>query len=174
MGRTLNDLVVRICSELDENPGDSTVTGNIKKFVNTVYKDVATKEKLERRIAITTTNGIISKPSDFYDISDILYNDLSIQFEERGSDIYIFLPTFDVTDDTACDVDMLYFYIPPDLEDADTPLTNQANDDLIVAGAKYIYLQSDNQYSKAEVHNRDYNTLPVRRTRKSMEWKVVR
>ncbi|HEX9058920.1 MAG TPA: hypothetical protein VF941_01930 [Clostridia bacterium] len=174
MGRTLNDLVVRICTELDENPGDSTVTGSIKKFINTIYKDVAIKEKLERRVTISASNGIISKPSDFYDVSDIFYNDCSMEFEERGSDIYVFLPAFDITNDTACDVDMLYFYIPPDLGDTDTPLTNQANDDLIVAGAKYIYLQSDNQYSKAEVHNRDYNILPVRRMRKSMEWKVVR
>ncbi len=174
MERTLNDLVARICTELDENPGDTAVTGALKKFINTAYKDVAIREKLEKSITITAINGIISKPQDYYDVSDIFYNNCSMEFEERGSDIYVLLPAFDINDDTACDVDMLYFYIPADLGDTDTPLTNQANDDLIVAGAKYIYLQSDNQYSKAEVHNRDYNTLPVRRTRKNMQFKVER
>lgn len=165
MGRTLLEMVTRVCDELDENTGDPSITSKLKKFINTAYKDVAKREGLEKSISVVAVNNTIPLPTDFYRVSKIYSGGSIIDYSEETDHIAV---------DSSGDMALFYFYIPADLGDNDTPLTNQGNDDSIINFAKYIYLQSDDQYSKAEVHNRDYNTQPIKRIHKAIEFKVVR
>jgi hypothetical protein len=158
-------MVNRICDELDEGSGDSLATSKLKKFVNTAYKDVAKREGLEKAMDIVAVNNTLPLPADFYRVSKVYYDGDIIDYNEEEN--YISVDGFG-------SMKLFYFYIPADLGDNDTPLTNPGNDDSIINYAKYIYLQSDDQYGKAEVHNRDYNTQPIRRIHKAMEFKVVR
>lgn len=164
MARTLLDLANRVCDELDENKDDYNTITKVKKFINTIYKQVAKREGLEKYVEVSVTNYLITKPSDYFRVSKVIYVK-ELDYEEQEDKILV---------PTNGDMTLYYYYIPDDLTDSQEPLTNEANDDLIVSGTKFLYLQSENQYNKAEAHNRDYNTLPVKKTKKVIQFKVER
>jgi hypothetical protein len=151
--------------DVDENPPDGTTAAKLKTYLNRAYKEVAKRELLEKPIDVTAVDGKITKPYDFYYLKKVLFNNEAISSEEVAG--YI-----SVSDDG--DMTLIYAYIPVDLTDNDTPLTNPGNDEAIFSFAKYLYFRSEGMPADAETSLRDFETYKIHRPKKNLSFSVVR
>jgi hypothetical protein len=156
MGRTLLDLATRIADDVDEKTTDAAVMEKIKRYINRFYKDVAKRQKCDEKV-VTAIDGIFSKPLYFKKGVQLLYNDAPIDFQESGTNI---------TCEKSGDLTFIYeidYESLPDLTDGTEPLTFEANDEIIISGAKYGYWKSEDKYNKAEIEKRDFETSHLKK-----------
>lgn len=150
------DLVNIILVDIDSD--DYETKTKIKKFLNRAYKELVKKDKIYKQISlISDDNGYISKPSDFYKISCVLFDDKEIPYEEDKDKIRIPFKNRGVI--------LEYAYIPNDLSDNDELQTNELNNEWLIAYTKYLYYQSEEEFDKAEVFRRDYESFPITKKR---------
>jgi hypothetical protein len=167
MGRTLTDLINTICLDIDEDNTDSLVVSKLTSFVNRGYKELAKKDLIETSSDVVVTDYTIAKPSDYFKVSKILYNDLPIKWSDEESNILV---------DWNGNMTLFYYRIPLDLTGSSAPVTQQENDEVIIQYAKYLYWQSENKYDKAEAHRRDYQELlyKVKPRKRTLQFTVER
>ena len=165
LGRTLTDLVKSVCDEIGADSSNTTTSILLKKFINKAYKELAIREGIEKSISVATNNYLITKPSDFYKVSKIVYQDSILPYSEEESYIRV---------DYEGDMTLHYYKTVSDMGDNDTPETHLANDSFIIDFAKYKYHQHEEEYDKAEVAKRDYETFNIRKSKKSLQFAVVR
>lgn len=157
----LIDIVEKILIDIDLN--DYETQEKIKKFLNRAYKELIKKDKIYKQISVTSDeNGYFLKPSDFYKMGCVLFDDNEIPYEEYKDKIRIGLPNRTVI--------LEYAYIPNDLDYNDELQTNPLNDEYLIAYAKYLYFQSEEEFNKAEIFKRDYETYPI--VKKPVKFKI--
>jgi hypothetical protein len=165
LARTLLDLATVLSTDIDESRAKAPTIIKLKSFINRSYKEVAKRQRLEKSVSVTATNGQITKPSDFYIVVKIEYDGELIPYEEEAD--YISVP-YDGS------MALYYRYIPVDLTDADEPKTNIGNDQAIINYARYLFFQSEGMGDEAETALRDFETSKIKTTKKKLNFIVVR
>jgi hypothetical protein len=156
MGRTLLDLANRIADDVDEKTTDAAVMEKIKRFINRYYKEVAKRQK-NSEVKVIALDGQFSKPVNYKKGVQLQYKESPIDFTENVS--YI---TCDQSGEMTFIYEMDYEALP-DLTDGTEPFTFEANDEIIISGAKYGYWKSEDKYNKAEIEKRDFETSHLKK-----------
>jgi hypothetical protein len=165
LARTLLDLTTILSTDIDESRAKAPTIVKLKTFINRSYKEVAKRQKIEKLVSVTATNGQITIPSDFYSVTKIEYDGELIPYEEEAN--YISTPYDGL-------MTLYYRYIPVDLADADEPKTNPGNDQAIICFARYLFFNSESMSDEAETALRDFETFKIRTTKKKLSFNVVR
>jgi hypothetical protein len=163
--KTLLELAEQTMLEVDEEIGDIELKAAIKSFINSGYTELAKRQQLEKVLTVTSNDGKITKPTDYYKGVKVIYDKTEIPFEQEGDEISV---------GKSGDMKLIYNYIPVTLTDNDVPVTNPGNEEFMIAYAKYKYFQKENKYNNAEVFKRDYETFKVKRIKKDLHFHVIR
>lgn len=153
---TYENFVENILLDLDENVSDSAVVRKIEKFVNRGYKEAAKREGLSKEMDLDIVDGVVSRPGGLIDVISVTQNGIPVNFEVFRNYIKV---------DAQGTVNVLFNYIPDNLEDVDDePLTNPGNDELIINFAKYLYCMSEYLEDQAAMYKRIVDNFDIVKT----------
>lgn len=164
MARDLTTMVKDMCDDVSEKYTEPYIS-RFKRYINKGYKELAKMDVLETLLSVAAAECLIPKPSDFYKVSKIIYNDFKIKYEEEGSNIKV---------PYNGEMTLYYCKVPEDLVDGESPLTNPMNDDFILMYAKYLHYIREEEPELAEQYKMDFMNFNIKAPKKQYSFTAVR
>lgn len=168
MSRTLKDFVTNLADDLFIRTSDKDIP-TVKRYINRAYFDLCIRERIEKKIPVTAVDGRFAKPIDFIKGYELYHPniDTPIKFWEEADNI---------VSEYSGDLTFVYNYQPSALTaDADTPITNPANDEFILDNVKFLWYSRENKKEyKAEIHKRNYESMRIKTQKKNLKVNVER
>lgn len=150
---TFKEIVETIIGDIDEDISDMVLIKKIKGYVNRGYKELAKRERLEKKITTEIVDGLINVPSNTVKVYEILSNGIPLGFSTQGKKIIC---------NGSGEVDVIISYIPDLMEnDDDEPVTSMANEEFILSYGKWLYFLSDDQIELAKLYKEEYESLKI-------------
>lgn len=147
------EMVETVIGDIDEDITDMILVKKIKGYINRGYKELAKRERLEKKITTEIVAGLINVPSNAVKVYEVLSNGIPLGFTTQGKKVIC---------NGNGEVDVILSYIPDLMEnDDDEPVTNMANEEFILAYAKWLYFLSDDQIELSKLYKQEYESFKI-------------